>query len=202
MRRIHPIESESYRILNERADLSELAPLTRAVTERVVHASADLDYVTDLRCDEVGLRAGHDALRAGRPVIADVQMVAAGITRRDLLGGVICHVADVRAAELAAATGLTRSAAAVRLAYEEVGAGAVWVVGCAPTALFELIELNVRPALVIGLPVGFVGAAESKAALRASGLPAVCNGSEKGGSAVAAAALNALLYKPFEEEQS
>jgi precorrin-8X/cobalt-precorrin-8 methylmutase len=70
----------------------------------------------------------------------------------------------------------------------------VWVVGCAPTALFELIGLGVSPALVIGMPVGFVGAAESKAALRASGLPAVSNISEKGGSAVAAAALNALLY--------
>ena len=76
----------------------------------------------------------------------------------------------------------------------EVGPGAVWVVGCAPTALFELISLGVDPALVIGLPVGFVGAVESKAALRDSGLPAVSNTSEKGGSAVASAALNALLY--------
>lgn len=200
MRRVHPIETESYRILNERVDLSGLAPLTRAVTERVVHASADLDYVTDLCCEEDALLAGRAALRAGRPVITDVEMVAAGITRRDLLGTVVCHITDARAAELARGTGLTRSAAAVRLAHEQVGAGAVWVVGCAPTALFELIDRDVDPALVIGLPVGFVGAAESKAALRASGLPAVSNISEKGGSAVAAAALNALLYQRFEEE--
>jgi precorrin-8X/cobalt-precorrin-8 methylmutase len=80
------------------------------------------------------------------------------------------------------------------MAYDEVGPGAVWVVGCAPTALYELIDLDVRPALVVGLPVGFVGAAQSKAALRDSGLPAVSNVSEKGGSAVAAAAVNALLY--------
>ena len=88
----------------------------------------------------------------------------------------------------------TRSAVAVRLAYEQVGPGAVWVVGCAPTALYELLELDARPALVVGLPVGFVGAAQSKAALRTSGLPQVSNTSEKGGSAVAAAAVNALLY--------
>jgi precorrin-8X/cobalt-precorrin-8 methylmutase len=90
--------------------------------------------------------------------------------------------------------GLTRSAVAVHDALAEVGPGAVWVVGCAPTALFELLRVDADPALVVGLPVGFVGAAESKQALRDSGLPGVSNVSEKGGSAVAAAALNALLY--------
>ncbi|WP_446215495.1 precorrin-8X methylmutase [Micromonospora sp. IBHARD004] len=187
---VHPIERESYRILRSRVDLSHLPPLTRAVTERVVHASADLDYVTDLVCDETALAGGRAALRAGAPVVTDVWMVAAGITRRD----VVCPVADPAAAVLARETGLTRSAAAVRIAYERVGPGAVWVVGCAPTALVELIARDAAPALVVGLPVGFVGAAESKAALRASGLPAVSNVGEKGGSAVAAAALNALLY--------
>ncbi|MFE9655155.1 precorrin-8X methylmutase [Micromonospora sp. NPDC006431] len=193
---VHPIEAESYRILRERVDLSHLPPLTRAVTERVVHASADLDYVTDLVCAEDTLAAGLAALRAGAPIVTDVWMVAAGITRagRDP----VCPVAEPAAADLARTAGLTRSAAAVRIAYERVGPGAVWVVGCAPTALVELIDLAAAPALVIGLPVGFVGAAESKAALRASGLPAVSNVGEKGGSAVAAAALNALLY--LEEE--
>lgn len=195
MRSVHPIESESYAILRSRVNLSALPPLTRAVTERVVHASADLDYVTDLVCDEDALRAGRDALRAGRPVVTDVEMVAAGITRRDLLGGVVCRVTDSRSAALATRTGLTRSAAAVRVALDEVGPGAVWVVGCAPTALVELLTVDAAPALVVGLPVGFVGAAESKAALRDSGLPGVSNVSEKGGSAVAAAALNALLYQ-------
>ncbi|CAM5683475.1 Precorrin-8X/cobalt-precorrin-8 methylmutase OS=Streptomyces albaduncus OX=68172 GN=FHS32_003658 PE=3 SV=1 [Streptomyces griseoloalbus] len=90
----------------------------------------------------------------------------------------------------------------MRLAYEEVGPGALWVIGCAPTALEELLTLDASPALVIGLPVGFVGAAESKAALRESGLPAVSNVSEKGGSAVAAAALNALLYHPVSTEET
>jgi precorrin-8X/cobalt-precorrin-8 methylmutase len=182
---VHPIEQESFAILRSRVDLSGLAPLTRAVVERVVHASADVGYVDDVVTSEDALAAGAAALAAGAPVVADVQMVAAGITTRD----VVCRVREAQAAP-----GLTRSAAAVRLAFDEVGPGAVWVVGCAPTALFELIDLDVRPALVVGLPVGFVGAAESKAALRASGLPAVSNVSEKGGSAVAAAALNALLY--------
>jgi len=183
---VHPIEQESFAILRSRVDLSHLAPLTRAVVERVVHASADLSYVDDLVLDEASLRQGQDALRRGAPVVADVQMVAAGITRRDA----VCRVRDAQAAD-----GLTRSAAAVRLAFEQVGPGAVWVVGCAPTALFEVLALEVDPALVVGLPVGFVGAAESKLALRDSGLPAVSNRSEKGGSAVAAAALNALLYE-------
>ena len=184
---VHPIEQESFTILRSRVDLSHLPPLSRAVVERVVHSSADLSYVDDLVLDEVSLRRGREALAAGAPVVADVQMVAAGITTVDA----ICRVREAQA------TGdLTRSAAAVRMAFAEVGPGAVWVVGCAPTALYEILSLHVEPALVIGLPVGFVGAAESKQALRESGLPAVSNVSEKGGSAVASAALNALLYSP------
>lgn len=197
-RTVHPIEQESYRILRSRLDTSGFAPLHRAVLERVVHASADLEYASDLVAYEGDLRAAHEALHTGAPIVADVEMVAAGITRRRA----VC-----RLAEATAVPGLTRSAHAVRLAYEEVGPGAVWVIGCAPTALEELIALDAAPALVIGLPVGFVGAAESKAHLRASGLPAVSNVSEKGGSAVAAAALNALLYtahplpRPEEEDR-
>ncbi|MGW2623666.1 precorrin-8X methylmutase [Micromonospora taraxaci] len=189
---VHPIEVESYRILRERVDLSHLPPLTRAVTERVVHASADLAYVDELVCDEAALESGLAALRAGAPVVTDVAMVAAGITRAGL--DLVCPVAEPAAAELGRSAGITRSAAAVRIALDRVGPGAVWVVGCAPTALVELLTLDAAPALVVGLPVGFVGAAESKAALRASGLPGVSNVGEKGGSAVAAAALNALLY--------
>lgn len=172
-------------------DVAALPPLTRAVVERVIHASADLAYATDLVCDEAALEAGVAALRAGAPVAADVRMVGAGITSRK----VVCHLTPRSGAEARPAPGLTRSAQAVRLTLAEVGPGAVWVIGCAPTALTELLRLNAQPALVIGLPVGFVGAAEAKAALRASGLPAVSNVSEKGGSAVAAAALNALLYQ-------
>jgi precorrin isomerase len=187
-RRVHPIERESYAILRSRVDTSALPPWTRAVVERVVHASADLGYAADLVCDETALAAGVEALRAGAPIACDVAMTAAGITARP----VTCRIGDPRAR--AAGDGSTRSAAAVRLAYAEVGPGAVWVIGCAPTALTALLALDAAPALVIGLPVGFVGAVEAKAALRASGLPAVSNRSGKGGAAVAAAALNALLY--------
>jgi precorrin-8X/cobalt-precorrin-8 methylmutase len=188
---VHPIEAESYRILRSRVDLSHLPALTRTVTERVVHASADLDYAETLIADEGALRSGREALLAGAPLVCDTRMVAGGITRREAAVPLL----DPRAAELAATEGITRTAAAMRLAVAETPPGAVWVVGNAPTALFELLERPPRdPALIVGLPVGFVGAAEAKAALAASGLPCVANRGEKGGSAVAAAAVNALLY--------
>ena len=196
MRREVPrIEKESYEILRSMVDLSRLEPLSRAVAERVVHASADVEYAESLVLDERSLRRGYEALREGAPIVADVGMVAAGITAREAM----CFVADERAKRLAGERGITRSAAGFRIAFEEGGRGVVWVVGNAPTALFELIEMGADPALVVGLPVGFVGAAESKAALARSGLPAVANVGAKGGSAVAAAALNALLY--YEDEQ-
>ena len=195
---IHPIEQESFAILRgalaaRYPDAPARPPLARAVLERIVHASADLEYAEDLVLPEESvLEQAAAALREGAPVVADVAMVAAGITRRRAL----CRITDPLAAELAPAAGLTRSAAALRLAAEEAGPGAIYVIGCAPTALFELIERAevYRPLLVLGLPVGFVGAVESKQALRESGVSAVSNVSGKGGSAVAAAALNALLY--------
>jgi precorrin-8X/cobalt-precorrin-8 methylmutase len=186
VRAVHPIEARSYQILRSRIDTSGLPPLSRAVAERVIHASADLDYLDDLQISsEADLEKAWVALAAGCPVVADARMVAAGITSVRAL----CRVRDV-----VGVNGLTRSAAGIRRAHGEVGAGAVWVIGNAPTALEELLTLDAAPALVVGLPVGFVGAVESKAALRESGLPAISNVSEKGGSAVAAAALNALLY--------
>ena len=190
MRHAHPIETESYRILRGMVDLSNLEPLSRAVAERVIHASADPDYAESLVLEEAALESGISALRQGVPVVTDVGMVAAGITGRQTL----CLVSDPRAQALSERLGITRSAAGFRLAAEEVGKGAVWVVGNAPTALLELLGLDVAPDLVVGLPVGFVGAAESKNALVASGLPAVANRGPKGGSAVAAAAVNALIY--------
>jgi precorrin-8X/cobalt-precorrin-8 methylmutase len=186
---VHPIEAESYRILRSRVDLSELPPLSRAVTERIIHATADFDYTTDLICDENALAAGVAALRRGAPVVADVAMVSSGITGYP----VICKIADSLSARLARTTGITVSAAAVRLAFGQAGPGAVWLVGCAPTALSEIISREVDPVLVVGVPVGFVGAAAAKQELRLSGLPSLTNVSEKGGSAVAVAAFNALL---------
>jgi precorrin-8X/cobalt-precorrin-8 methylmutase len=189
MTKVHPIEAESYRILRSRIDLSGLPPLTRAVTERIIHATADFGYATDLVCDEAALQRGVSALRREVPVIADVAMVAVGITGYP----VVCKIGDSLAARLARTANVTLSAAAVRLAHGEAGPGAIWLVGCAPTALREILSRQVEPALVIGVPVGFVDAADSKEALRASGLPALTNVSEKGGSAIAVAAFNALL---------
>jgi precorrin-8X/cobalt-precorrin-8 methylmutase len=190
-RSVHPIEVESYAILRSRLDLSHLPPLSRAVAERVVHSSADLAYADDLVLEEEALEQGWQALADGAPIVADSRMVAAGITARDAR----VPLADPRVPERAAAWSATRSAAAIRLAVAEVGPGAVWIVGNAPTALFELLDHpDLDPALVIGLPVGFVGATESKQALRERGWPAITNVSEKGGSAVAASACNALLY--------
>jgi precorrin-8X/cobalt-precorrin-8 methylmutase len=186
----HPIEVESYRILRSKVNTEALLPCTRAVTERVIHTSADLDYATDLVCDEDALRAGHRALATGASLVVDVRMLAAGITSRQ------CVVALDLAGN--PPEGVTRSAAGIRVAAAKHPDGAVWAVGNAPTALRELIRLAadglVRPTLVIGLPVGFVDAAAAKAALRDSGLPALSNRSAKGGAAVAAAAVNALLY--------
>jgi precorrin-8X/cobalt-precorrin-8 methylmutase len=180
---------ESYRILRSRIDLSRLPRFSRDVTERVIHASADFDYYTDLVCDEEALAECVAAMAAGAPVIADSAMVAAGITASPVL----CKIAEPLTQRLARTASITRAAAAVRLAFGEVGPGGVWVVGGSAAALAEILSRKVEPAFVIGLPVGFVGAADAKDALRASGLPSVSNVSEKGGPAVAVAALNALL---------
>ena len=189
---VHPIEAESYEILRSRVDTSTFPTLTRAVIERVIHSTADVSLVDDIVCDEITLTMAAEALRGGARIVADVAMVAAGITSRP----VVSLVASPEAARLAASAGITRSAAAVRLALAQVGPGAVWAIGCAPTALIELIALAdaAAPMLVVGVPVGFVGAVESKEALRDSGLPSVSNRSEKGGSPMAAAVVNALLY--------
>lgn len=184
-RTVHPIEVESYRRMRAAVDLSALPPLSRAVTERVIHASADLEYATDLVLDEAALRRGCEALQAGAPIVVDARMVGAGITSRPSR----CGLDSARPAP-----GETRSAAGIRTAAAAAGPGAVYVIGNAPTALFALLDAAAQPALVIGLPVGFVDAVESKQALRDSGLPAVTNLGPKGGSAVAAAAVNALLY--------
>ncbi|MEM7338799.1 MAG: precorrin-8X methylmutase [Actinomycetota bacterium] len=188
---VHPIEVESYRILAERVDLSEVEPSARAMIERMIHATADLSFAQTARIGEQAGAALIEAIAADAPVIVDAAMVAAGITRYPTT----CYLPRVPTAP----EGSTRSAAAFRLAASEHPGGAVFVCGNAPTALFELIDLHaagaVAPAAVIGLPVGFVGAAESKAALWASELApiSVTNVGERGGSPAAAGALNAIV---------
>ncbi|OLB73634.1 MAG: precorrin-8X methylmutase [Actinobacteria bacterium 13_2_20CM_2_71_6] len=187
MRTVHPIEARSYRLLREAVDTSGLPPRTRDVVERIVHTTADPAWLPDLVADETALENGARALAAGAPLVVDVAMVGAGITAYPS----VCLLG-------AAEPGLTRSAAGIRRAAAQTPHGAVWAIGNAPTALAELLRLaeagDVRPALVIGVPVGYVGAVEAKAALRESGLPHLSNRSARGGSAIAAAAVNALLY--------
>jgi precorrin-8X/cobalt-precorrin-8 methylmutase len=200
MRRlVHPIERESYSIMRAKVDTSRLPRHSRDVAERIVHTTADPAWIEDLVLDEAALSRAAKALSRGAPLITDVRMVAAGITAREA----VCFVNSGR---LQVPRGRTRAAAGMIHAAGLHPDGAVWVVGNAPTALVELLALaargEVRPELVIGLPVGFVGAAESKQALRESGLPQLSNVSARGGSNVAAAAVNALLYgDPLEDEK-
>jgi sirohydrochlorin cobaltochelatase len=190
---IHPIEQESYRLLATKVDLSAWPPGPAALVARVVHATAEPALVEQLVVPERAVRAGVAALRAGAPVLCDVEMVRAGIS------GVaaICTLGEVADA----GPHPSRSAAAMALAAASHREGAVIVVGCAPTALAEVNRLidagTLRPALVIGTPVGYVGAAEAKEALLAvgerSGVPAIVLRGDRGGAAVAAALLNALV---------
>jgi precorrin-8X/cobalt-precorrin-8 methylmutase len=182
-------DEEIYRILRSRIDLSRLPKLCRDVTERVLRASADFDYFSDLVCNEDSLAEGVAALTAGAPVVADTAMVAVGLTGCP----VICKINEPLTLRLARTAAISRPAAAARLAIGETGPGAVWVVGGGPAALNEILSRNAEPAFVVGLPVGLVGAAEAKDALRASGIPSVSNVSDKGGPSVAVAAFHALL---------
>jgi precorrin-8X/cobalt-precorrin-8 methylmutase len=186
----HAIEAESYRILHQRVDLSTWPPGARQVVARMIHATADDGYATSARIGARAVNAAIDALARGAPIVVDTAMVAAGTPRL----ATTCLLDEVPVAP----PGSTRAAAAVALAARRYPEGAIWVVGNAPSALFELLARHRRgevdPAAVIGLPVGFVGAAESKAALWAGPLApvAITNVGERGGSPVAAAALNAL----------
>ncbi len=165
---------------------------------RIVHACGIVAAAADIRFTPGAVAAAKAALRAGAPVLCDVRMVADGVTRRRLPAGndVVCTLNDPAVPELAAALGTTRTAAAVELWRDRL-AGAVVAIGNAPTALFHLLELiaagGPRPAAIVGMPVGFVGAVESKEALLAfATVPALVVRGRMGGSAMAAAAVNAL----------
>ena len=200
------IERASMAIIE--AELAEqgvaLPPDRAAVVKRVIHATADFDYVRALRFTPGAAERGIEALRRGIPIVTDTNMAMAGISRPSLekLGGTVrCFMAEPEAARLAAERGVTRAAASMDLAAREYP-GAVLAVGNAPTALLriaELMEEGLRPALVIGVPVGFVNVVESKeilfAACESRGVPAIAAMGRKGGSSVAAAVCNALLYQ-------
>lgn len=178
-------------------------PETEAVVKRVIHTTADFDYARNLRFTPGAVAAGIAALQAGTPIITDTNMARSGISQTALtrLGSTaLCYMADPEVAKLAAETGTTRAVASMHRAAQE-HPGAILAVGNAPTALLaiaEQIEAGLQPALVIGVPVGFVNVVESKetllAACEAHGVPAIVALGRKGGSTVAAAVCNALVY--------
>lgn len=193
------IYRQSFATIRAEADLYGLDPVLERAAVRMIHACGMVDLVSDIAASPNLGASAETALLGGAPILCDTAMVAAGITRSRLATGndVVCTLSDPEVPKLAARMETTRTAAAIELWRDRLE-GAVVVVGNAPTALFRLLEVVVegagRPAAVIGVPVGFIGAAESKLALAAN--PAkleylVVHG-RRGGSAIAAAAVNAL----------
>ncbi|WP_370892696.1 precorrin-8X methylmutase [Janibacter sp. GXQ6167] len=203
------IYRRSFAMIQAEIDAADLPPVAddlRVVTRRIIHAAGDVDVFDDIAAHPEVVAAARGALDAGTPIFTDSHMLAAGVTRRRLPADndVICTLRDERVPALAQQWQTTRAAAAVSLWGERLD-GAVVAIGNAPTALFHLLELILdggpRPAAIVGMPVGFVGSAESKAALAdhalagGSQIPWLTVHGRRGGSAMAAAALNALATK-------
>ncbi len=192
------IYRKSFAIIRAESDLSRFRPEEERIAVRIIHACGMVEAAADIVFSRDAVAVAKAALASGAPVLCDARMVAEGITRRRLPADndVICTLNDPSVPALAQKLGTTRTAAAVELWRDRL-AGAVVAIGNAPTALFHLLELigrgGPRPAAVVGMPVGFVGAAESKEALIADGrVPAMIVRGRKGGSAMAAATINAL----------
>ena len=193
------IYRQSFATIRAEADLAAFDPATAQVVVRMIHACGMVDLAGDVVASPQAIPAARAALRAGAPVLCDAQMVASGITRARLPrdNDVVCTLSDPRVPNLARRLGTTRTAAAVELWGERLD-GAVVAIGNAPTALFHLLDhlrtVPWRPAAVLGIPVGFIGAAESKQALVDSdlGLEHVVVRGRRGGSAIVAAAVNAI----------
>jgi precorrin-8X/cobalt-precorrin-8 methylmutase len=193
------IYRRSFATIRAEADLDGLDPILERVVVRMIHACGMVDLAGDVAASAGFGAAGATALQSGAPILCDTSMVASGVTRSRLPASneVVCTLPDPSVPSLAASMGTTRTAAAMELWRDRLE-GSVVVVGNAPTALFRLLELVdegvAPPAAVIGVPVGFIGAAESKAALaeHGGGLEYVVVHGRRGGSAMAAAAVNAL----------
>ncbi|HWD77131.1 MAG TPA: precorrin-8X methylmutase [Solirubrobacteraceae bacterium] len=193
------IYRRSFQMIRAEADLERFGTVLERVVVRMIHACGMVDLAGDVAASGRFAAAAELALRAGAPILCDTQMVASGVTRSRLPAdnAVVCTLSDPGVRELAAEIGNTRTAAAVELWRDRLE-GALVVIGNAPTALFHLLDIVADgappPAAVIGVPVGFIGAAESKAALaeQSLGLEYLVVHGRRGGSAIAAAAVNAL----------
>jgi precorrin-8X/cobalt-precorrin-8 methylmutase len=193
------IYERSFAIIRAEADLARFDADEERVAVRMIHACGMVDLARDIIFSPGFARAGKAALRAGAPILCDVRMVSEGLTRARLPADnrVICTLQDPRVPDLAQRMGTTRSAAAMELWRDDIE-GAVVAIGNAPTSLFRLLEMldepgMPRPAAIVGIPVGFVGAEESKEALIADGrVPSAIVRGRRGGSAITVAAVNAL----------
>jgi len=196
------IYSQSFAMIRAEVNLSTLPQDLEVVAVRLIHSCGMTDIVSDLAYSENVVKIARDALKNGAKILCDAQMVANGITRKRLPANnpVICTLNEPEVLELAKQIGNTRSAAAMELWRSHIE-GAVVAIGNAPTALFRLLEMLdqglPKPAVILGFPVGFVGAIESKAALaeNSRGVPFLTIHGRRGGSAMAAAALNALAME-------
>jgi precorrin-8X/cobalt-precorrin-8 methylmutase len=192
------IEALSFRIIDEEAGSHAFDDREWAVIRRMIHTSADFEYMQTIRISPQAIDVGIGALRDGRNIVTDTNMARAGIRKSAIYrfgGWVECLIDDATVAQAARESGCTRAKAAVDAAIPMMKGG-IYAVGNAPTALLRLMELirsgEARPALVVGLPVGFVNAAESKAELAQMKIPHITNVGRKGGSNVAASVINAL----------
>ena len=196
------IERRSFEIIGEEVDVGDLAPEQIPIVKRVIHATADFEFRKTIVFSPDAIKTGLDAIRSGKDILTDVEMVKAGINKRllDTWGGkVLCNIADDGVVSSSSKTGRTRAEIAMEKGL--LGKVGIVAIGNAPTALLKVIELLARksaPAqspvpLVVGVPVGFVKALESKALLSAQGFPFITNLSRKGGTPVAVAIVNALL---------
>ena len=193
------IYERSFAIIREEADLARFSPEQAEIAIRMIHASGQVSIAEHIQFSPGLVTAARAALKRGAPILCDAEMVAHGVTRARLPANnaVICTLRDPGVPELAARLGTTRSAAALELWRDRL-AGALVAIGNAPTALFRLLEMledgAPKPAAILGIPVGFVGAAESKDALAANaqGVPYLIVRGRIGGSAMTAAAVNAL----------
>jgi precorrin-8X/cobalt-precorrin-8 methylmutase len=193
------IYAKSFAIIRAETDLSSLPKDAHDIAVRIVHACGMPDIVSELMITDDFVEAARTALNNKRSILVDVEMVRHGIIARQLPEGVkiICTLNDQRAREIGIAQSITRTAAATQLWNDELD-GAIVVIGNAPTALFALLEMidagSEKPACIVGMPVGFVGAAESKAQLIANcrGIPFATIKGRKGGSAMASSVINAI----------
>ncbi len=195
------IERRSFEIITELLDSRTLEPENEMVVKRVIHTTADFEYADNLCFSPGAVERGVAALRSGCDIVTDTQMARAGINKTVLsrLGGQVrCFMSDPDVAEEARERGITRAAVSMERA-AELDRPCIFAIGNAPTALFTLDSLTregkIRPALVIGVPVGFVNVVESKERIMTAGAPYIVARGRKGGSNVAAAVCNAMLYQ-------